>query len=80
MSYSNPLDPECECECESDSNFNSSGDARQFPFESEVVSREKDMSASGKFGGVAGVFAGAKTEFSLRLLWAILSDGVGGIV
>lgn len=47
--------------------------------ESDAVSRENEINVSGKFGGVAGVFVGANAGFRLRLLCAILSDGVGGI-
>lgn len=51
----------------------------QFPLGSEAVSREKEISVSGKFGGVAGVLAGARTGFSFLLLCAIFNVGVGGI-
>lgn len=46
----------------------------QLPFGSEAVSLEKESNVSGKLGGVAGVFAGAKTGFNFLLVWFILSD------
>lgn len=51
----------------------------QLPLLSEAVNLEKEINVSGKLGGVAGVFAGAKTGFNFLLLCAILSEGVGGI-